>query len=230
MTIEIKKEVFCMKRAGRIYGLLSLMLCAALVLTACLLNEKQTTNKIDEKDLTETERFYVNMARDMYIANIEISDPPKGQEISTFFRWMIAQELYNEKCKEWYDGAVYRIPLEDIQTVLYRHLDVDSFSPEEIFPAWDENSSIGYDSHNQEYIIEMMGGYGGAQSMCLLGYNEKQYAVEVIVGAYDMNKLFSEEPSEEIVKTYTVCFDLSSKEKPDFKIVSAKAEVLYLSG
>ncbi len=214
-----------MKRYGWIFGLVSSLLCAALMFTGCTLSEKQTTNKIDEEGLTKTERFYVNTARDMYIANIEISDPPKGQEMSTFFRWMIAQELYNENHKAWYDGTVYRIPLEDIQTVLYRHLDVDSFSPEEIFPAWDENSSVGYDSHNQEYIIKMMGGYGGAQSMCLLGYNEKQDAVEVVVGVYDMNKLFSDEPSEEIVKTYTVCFDLSSKEKPDFKIVSAKAEV-----
>ncbi len=215
-----------MKRVKWLCGLFSLLLCTVVVFIGCSSREVQTIQIIDEETLTEREMFYVLVAKDMYIGKIEISDPPKEQEISAFFRWIIAQELYVQKSEEWFDGSMYRIPIEDIQTVINKHLNAEQFSLEGIFPVWDENSTQGYDTENQEFITQMIGGYGGAQSMCLLVYNEKQDNVEVVVGVYDMNKLFSDEPSEQIVKTYTVYFSSSSDKKSDFKILYAKEEVL----
>lgn len=68
-------------KVRRISMLLGIVVCAVLMVTGCVDGAKRTAIAVDEMHLPETERFFSTTAKDIYIAGIEISNPPTGEEI-----------------------------------------------------------------------------------------------------------------------------------------------------
>lgn len=158
----------------------------------------------------------------MYTIGLEIGDTLTEQQKADFFKWVISTDIYSQKCKTWYDGTQYKIPLADIETIIFTHLDTAEFSPEKGFGPLDTKGSNGYDAISKEYISSMIGGYGGAAALGVLEYTTVDNQIKITLGSYNMQKFYLDTPEYELQETYEVNFLANPTECDKYKIVSSE--------
>lgn len=187
--------------------------------------DEQEIIPLDESIFSQTQLFYINKTKGMYMLGIEIDSPPTEQQKADFFRWIIDSEPYSEKCDKWYDGTIYKIPLSEIQSIIYKHMDTTIFLPEEAFPSLNKQHTKGYDKENNEFVTPMIDGYGGAAALGVMKYDQQSNNINVVIGSYYMPKFFSDVQQYELLETYTVNYMADLEDNSDYKVLSAKLEV-----
>ena len=119
---------------------------------------------IDPESLDESERFYVNLAKSLYLTGFKKQGELTEQEKGAFFKWVISTDRYAEESASWWnpEQQAYEIPLSDIERILFTHLDAETLDPER---AFNTPGAKEYDSQRQRLYRRMLGGYGGAAAL-----------------------------------------------------------------
>ena len=177
---------------------------------------------MDESTFSEEERDWINLAESLCIVGADIADELTEQKKAALFQFLISTPLYGEKAAEWKAGDGYRIPLADVEEIIFTHLDTTSFDPVSGFgttPGWRY-----YDEEKQAYIANDLGGYGGAAAFGVLQYVEEDNKIDIVLGSYHMDLYFREPREYELTKLYRV--ELSVADGPErFKLLRAESAV-----
>ncbi len=182
------------------------------------------TVPIPNHELTQEQRSVVEIAQGMLFLELTVSTPPTEREKAAFLFWILSTDLYHDKQEEWFDGSVYRIPLADIEQILYAHLDTDFFDPQQGFDPL-SGGTKGYDSASREYVLPMLGGYGGVRAFGVLSYKQEGDRIKLTLGSYDVPSYYAENPVYTLLTRYEVEF-VTLPEPERFLVVSAKISPL----
>lgn len=135
----------------------------------------------------------------------DLTFPLTEKEKAGYFNFLISQEDYSAEALKWRNEETqrYEIPLADIERILFASLDVYSFNPAEGFPAYREETGMGYDTEKQLYIKESLGGFGGATAVEIDNIEETENGMIITVAVFDFEKYYKT-PQEKVITSYYV--------------------------
>ncbi len=175
---------------------------------------------IPNNELTQEQRSVVEFAEGMFFLELTVSTPPTEREKAAYLFWILSTDFYQDKQQEWFDGSVYRIPIAEIEQILYTHLDTDSFDPQQSFDPLNGGTK-GYDSASGEYVLPMLGGYGGVRVFGVLSYKQEGDRITLTLGSYDVPSYYAENPVYTLLSRYEAEL-IALPERGQYKVISAK--------
>lgn len=195
---------------------LGILLCVIL-LCGCA---PSAVEPISNNELTQEQRSVVEMAEGMFFLELTVSTPPTEREKAAFLFWILSTDLVQDKQAQWFDGSVYRIPIAEIEQILYAHLDTDSFDPQQGFDPLNGGTK-GYNSASGEYVLPMLGGYGGVRAFGVLSYKQEGDRITLTLGSYDVPSYYAEDPVYTLLSRYEAEL-IALPERGQYKVISAK--------
>ena len=116
------------------------------------------------EELSEDQRWLLGLTENHYLAETEIGDPPSTEEVLRFLVGFMESAAYREKLAAWMEEGEYRIPLTEMERILYTHLNISGFETNALFADRLDDPALPqwYDSQRQCYRISEVLGGGGA--------------------------------------------------------------------
>jgi hypothetical protein len=172
---------------------------------------------MDYQNISDADMFYVEAAKNLNLVWFEMDGAISEQEKGSFFRYLISWTMFEQQTEQWSSDGGYSIPLVDIEEILFTYLPVDSIEPTLAF-------GNQYDEQAKALILPMIGGYGGVRALGLLDIIHDGDNVIVVLGMYDMEDFYGDNPQYILLELYTVIFKTYPSNSEIFQIQFAKRE------